>query len=38
MTPDVALVERAKALGLEPTGMNPDDLARKVKALEQSEE
>ncbi len=38
MTPDVVLVERAKALGLDPSGMNPDDLARKVDALEQSEE
>jgi len=38
MTPDVALVERAKALGLDPSGMNPDDLARKVEALEQAEE
>jgi hypothetical protein len=38
MTPDVVLVERAKALGLDPSGMNPDDLARKVEALEQAEE
>lgn len=38
MTPDVALVQRAKALGLDPTGMSPDDLQRKVEALEQAEE
>ena len=34
MTPDVALVERAKALGLDPSGMQPDELERKVEALE----
>ncbi|MGB0489567.1 MAG: Sec-independent protein translocase subunit TatA/TatB [Candidatus Poseidoniaceae archaeon] len=38
MTPDVALVERAKALGLDPSGMSPEDLQRKVEALEQAEE
>lgn len=38
MTPDVALVERAKALGLDPSGMSPEDLQRKVDALEQAEE
>ena len=34
MTPDVALVERARALGLDPSGMSPEDLQRKVEALE----
>ena len=34
MTPDVALIERAKALGLDPSGMQPDELERKVEALE----
>jgi len=38
VTPDVALVERAKALGLDPSGMEPADLQRKVDALEQAEE
>ena len=38
MTPDVALVERARALGLDPSGMSPEDLQRKVEALEQAEE
>ena len=38
MTSDVALVERAKALGLDPSGMNPEDLQRKVDALEHAEE
>ena len=38
MTPDVALVARAKSLGLDPSGMSPEDLQRKVDALEQAEE
>ena len=38
MTRDVALVQRAKALGLDPTGMTPEDLERKVRTLEEAEE
>ena len=38
MTSDVALVQRAKALGLDPTGMTPEDLERKVRTLEEAEE
>ena len=33
-TPDQVLMERAKAVGLEPAGMPIDELEKKVKALE----
>ena len=33
-TPDQVLMDRAKAVGLEPAGMPIDELEKKVKALE----
>ena len=33
-TPDQVMMERAKAVGLDPTGMSVEDLEKKVKALE----
>ena len=36
-TPDQVLMERAKAVGIDPTGMNPDELKKKVAALEKIE-
>ncbi len=33
-TPDQVLMERAKAVGLEPAGMPVDELKKKVEALE----
>ena len=36
-TPDQVLIERAKAVGIDPTGMNPDELKKKVAALEKIE-
>ena len=33
-TPDQVLMERAKAVGLEPAGMPIDELKKKVEALE----
>jgi sec-independent protein translocase protein TatA len=33
-TPDQALIERAKAVGIDPTGMAVEEVERKVTALE----
>jgi hypothetical protein len=33
-TPDQVMMERAKAVGLDPTGMSVEDLEKKVEALE----
>ena len=33
-TPDQVLMDRAKALGLDPSGMSVEDLEKKVEALE----
>ena len=33
-TPDQVLMDRAKAVGLEPAGMPVDELEKKVEALE----
>ena len=33
-TPSQALAARAKAVGIDPTGMEPEELAKKVDALE----
>ena len=33
-TPDQVLIERAKAVGLDPAGMTVEDLEKKVNALE----
>ena len=30
-TPDQVLIERAKAVGIDPTGMNPDELKKKSR-------
>lgn len=33
-TPDQVLIERAKAVGIDPTGMPVDEVKKKVEALE----
>ena len=33
-TPSQALAARAKAVGIDPTGMEPEELTKKVDALE----
>ena len=33
-TPDQVLMDRAKAVGIDPTGMAVDELEKKVTALE----
>ena len=35
-TPSQALAARAKAVGIDPTGMEPEELNKKVDALENS--
>ena len=37
-TPDQDLIHRAKAVGLDPTGAEPDALRAKVEALERLDE